>query len=422
MTPRLFLIRQVIVASTVALGAAACVYFFNEPFHQILTPRKVADAIGTAVIVLASFLAQYAVSVVFFRDALLGQKSALDKEAAQKNKQLRHLASLAAELPRIAEITAVLRAQMQGTIELTEKAAFDIVSRLHEIDALVTGLEHFVTGSNDEAQARMSVSVEGIAHNRRLLEQMAEYIEKRKLDARNDRERANDVTEKARALEGLVALVYKIAGQTNLLALNAAIEAARAGESGRGFAVVADEVRKLSSETEIAVGKINSGINGLAEHIVQSFHDDLSQCSLDKEQELLTFFSTQLAELGSNHDELIRREAAMLSVIADNSRRLATMFIEAQASVQFQDVSRQQIETVMHGTRQIDAYAADVARRLNLGADVAAPSKIIDDALTALKSRYVMEQQRTTHARATGGTPASSEAAAAHATPRVELF
>ena len=52
--------------------------------------------------------------------------------------------------------------------------------------------------------------------------------------------------------------IDNISGQTNLLALNASIEAARAGEAGKGFAVVATEIGALATQTQNAVGDIDS--------------------------------------------------------------------------------------------------------------------------------------------------------------------
>ncbi|MFN7980154.1 MAG: HAMP domain-containing methyl-accepting chemotaxis protein [Vicinamibacterales bacterium] len=62
------------------------------------------------------------------------------------------------------------------------------------------------------------------------------------------------------AIDGMVALINKVAAQTNLLALNATIEAARAGDAGKGFAVVASEVKELSRDTAKATGDISTQV------------------------------------------------------------------------------------------------------------------------------------------------------------------
>ncbi len=74
---------------------------------------------------------------------------------------------------------------------------------------------------------------------------------------------AKDLTEAARTIGQVIALIEDVAGQTNLLALNATIEAARAGEMGRGFGVVAHEVKQLATRTARATEDVRSGLQGI---------------------------------------------------------------------------------------------------------------------------------------------------------------
>jgi methyl-accepting chemotaxis protein len=73
----------------------------------------------------------------------------------------------------------------------------------------------------------------------------------------------------SRKIDGIVALITKVAGQTNLLALNATIEAARAGEAGKGFAVVAQEVKELSRSTRIATGEISGEVEAMQKNAAE---------------------------------------------------------------------------------------------------------------------------------------------------------
>ena len=415
--------RQILVTLVVAISSAFCVYYFNRPFHQFFEAPELGDAMGSAALVIAAFLAQHAVSLLFYRDTTLGQQTALGQELARRADAGRRQKAVSEELLRLDTLTGVMRAQLQNTVELTETSALDIVTRLHEIDAVVDELDRLITSRNAETEQQLLDTDAVLVRNRQLLERMDSYIDQRREEANNDRLRIQSVTDEARALGDLVALVHRIAAQTNLLALNAAIEAARAGESGRGFAVVADEVRKLSVETGGAVEKISGGIHKLAEHIASRFRNEELESSLALEQEMLREFSAQLSELTSDYGGLVRREAEVFAEVAQSSKRLTSMFLDAQASIQFQDVTRQQIELVAEATQKLDALAADFARRLTPEGDGAPPKIDIDSCLAQLQKSYVMAAQRKAHAEATQHGDAPAAVAPGSGTRRnVELF
>ena len=428
MLPKSLLVRSSLTALAVMTGAFLTVYFLNDWFQNefvetIGIPSPLADALGSALIVLITFLSQRAVSMLFFRDLVFGMAHD-GKAIMEKVTDVEMIGEeVSKELLSVRTFNDVLRSQLNQIVQETEKAAYDIAERLQSIDSVVTRLDQFVEQTANDSEVITADSEQEIEGNQKLILKMETYIKRRIDEASEDQRRIESVVTEAQGLGTLVQLIRNISSQTNLLALNAAIEAARAGEAGRGFAVVADEVRKLSGESDKAVSKINDGINGVAESIRIQFQDKLAHSNVDAERAALTEFSTQLSNLGGGYQQLLEHNQNVLSTVKQASSELATMFMDVLASVQFQDITRQQIELVLKALSKLDEHCENLSKRILAAEKDNYKYTPLNDHLNQMFDSYVMDTQRTNHQQSLHQPVSASVGQKSQAaSPKIELF
>ncbi len=203
MNPSIFLRRSLTMLGGIALATGITVFFLNNWFNESLlpalgAPQPLGNAIGSMLVVLASYVGVRIVSLAFFRDHAFGQEIRVDELAHQRDRKDQVFQEVARELRTVPAFNEVLRKQLGSVVQQTEHAANDISAQLQTIDSVVERLNAFVANRSAESAELVHDSELRIANKQKMIGQMQEYIEFRISEARADQVRVAQVVKKRR--------------------------------------------------------------------------------------------------------------------------------------------------------------------------------------------------------------------------------
>ncbi|MBF0317919.1 MAG: hypothetical protein HQL04_07060 [Nitrospirae bacterium] len=296
-------------------------------------------------------------------------------------------------------------AHLANVVEETEAAAHGIIKKLKETDNSMGELVGTLTSLHNESESLARQSNTTIEKNEETSSVLYNYIERRLVELDKDSHIVEELVKSANNMQDMVQMMKEISDQTNLLALNAAIEAARAGESGRGFAVVADEVRKLSAHSEKAATEIGSAITAMAKQIQGNFAAKLDKKHQHDEAAFLKSIEGQLLKMGEGYKTVNNLNTQILQRVGSSSKVISEQIIDALVNVQFQDITRQQIELITRGMTDIDEYVATLKECFQKGDNhCATDCSVAEFDVDKIFGYYVMKKQRDIHRDVIGRT------------------
>ena len=294
----------------------------------------------------------------------------LESQVADKDEQLAALSNL---LRNILDLVPQIQHQLTSVIEHTESSAIQIGDKVRFI--YEKAQEHLV--ESNEINNQFSGATSGGANNQmeslslsdvisgslKLLHEMTEMLEENAHLNQDYSKSIELILENTATINKITEDIQYISDQTNLLALNAAIEAARAGEHGRGFSVVAEEVRKLSDRTNQAsnditqiVGKVNDSV----QEISDSLRDNLKKTESKK---------ASVNQAVSSLNDSARESTTVFSKLIDSSvassESVAHNIDQIILSLQFQDITRKEIETAMTPIQMIGNLADEMVTKVD---------------------------------------------------------
>jgi methyl-accepting chemotaxis protein len=291
--------------------------------------------------------------------------SRLQMENATKQltagEQIRLLEEVSKLIPDIAsQLLSVTHQTERSAVEIGDKVRF-IYEKAQEHMAESNEIsEQFKGGKNVASNTSLS---EVIGSSLNLLKEMIEMLEENSRLNTNQSTAIDKILLNTGEIKKISDEIQYISDQTNLLALNAAIEAARAGEHGRGFSVVAEEVRKLSDRTSLAssniieiVGKVDTSVRHISASLLENIEKNTDKKSrVDK----------AVGELVRTAKESTQVFTKLISNAVQSSEQVARNIDQIVLSLQFQDITKQQIEQAMKPLTKIQLNTQDLQTKIS---------------------------------------------------------
>lgn len=407
-----------------AMGTWLLVFFLHDYMlgqMKIFLPYKTSigrEACMSALFAILTAVAILLVSIKFIgmplNEAAEKEKDVLDELLVTSDSFKRKAGKLQRFFESHFKFNDLTRSHLADIVKETDAAADRIIGQAQGVDQSMTGLLNTLSELRGQSDAIEAQSKETMSDNVQAIARLREYIDRRLVDVEKDYKVVHALSGQARSMTKLVQLLKDISDQTNLLALNAAIEAARAGEQGRGFAVVADEVRKLSGQSEQAASQIGEAIVKMADDIETEFSDKLDKQTHQHESAILSEFEKHLSRLEEGYKRLDSLNNQILVEVGASSEEVSSKVIELLAHIQFQDITRQQIELIIRAFADLENHIR--AMEGNCASDrnccPGGVCRVAEFSVDHMLDYYVMEKQRDIHRNAVSAAGESRQKAA----------
>lgn len=161
----------------------------------------------------------------------------------------------------------------------------------------------------------------------------------------NSGNKLKNLTEWIDRINNILKSIEEISAKNKIIAINSSIEAARLGEKGQGFRILANEIRKLNQKTEKLTKDINNIMGEFKQHnvtLIENWSNETDQ------------IVAEIKSASDGSEEIIKMLINSYKITSDSFKKLndSTTNIEkhldnVMVSLQFQDITRQQLESVM---------------------------------------------------------------------------
>jgi len=317
------------------------------------------------------------------------------------------------------DVNGVLQEHLHVVTDSTEKAALNIVERAVQVDDAISELSLHLKEAVCECAGVKEEGLQSIEALKLSLLEMGSYIQQREEDARAYDENMAAILEQTRQLSDLTIEMNRMSIKGSCLALNAAAQAARAGSGAAGFKVVADEMRGMAMDYKVMAASIDASIQAVVDRIAGDKAVLLDQQVIHADVQRLASFTQQLEAVVQLFQRYDHMNSHAFSSISDAALHAGNSIMEMIATIQFQDITRQQLGSVNNILAHVNEHFDEV---LTAWDDNDALVNMQALSSSELFDQYVMDGQRQAHHRTLQGSSDHDEEGAPSAAADIELF
>ena len=278
-------------------------------------------------------------------DNIITLKSKIESLSDQVRQQKNFINNLIYQVEFFKVSLPIIHKLARSVTETTERTNMELTESIYKITnesekaskEIYNVLKDILTG--DKSLKSDSEQLSAISEN---LTKLSKNYEKEMVETERETYR---IQETIKNIYKFTENITDIAEQTSVLAINASIEAARAGIHGKGFRVIAKEIQLLASESKNIALSISKMIKDLKVNTQSYFYGHVEKLknyantanNLDKElYDVSNLINTQTRIVGMSVEE----SKELSDAVKEDIDKVAY-------SLQYQDITRQQIENII---------------------------------------------------------------------------